>query len=413
MFTRYSIEQVKIAMSDTPVVFVMGPRQVGKTTLVQSLIEEEKSDGWEFISLDDETQYDVVQADRIGFIRNLPDKRIALDEVQRIPELFRAIKQSVDENRKPGRYLMTGSANPLLLPRLSDSLAGRIAFIRLKTLSECEIRNEKPAFLSKLLNQEYLSSRDIRIREHLLRRLIVGCFPEPVLRNDTERSAVWYQDYVETQVYRDIRDLTHIDHPEQLANLLEITAFYAGKLVDLTELAGIIEMNRTTVKKYISLLEQLFLIQRLPAWHSSEYKRLIKMPKLYPVDTGLMCALRGLNKERLLNQPNIFGLAVETFVFNELQKQAAWIKDRLKFYHYRDKDKVEVDFIIEDGAGDCFAIEVKSGATLTSKDFVGLKRLNEIAGDRFKLGVILYDGDRTSAFGDRLFTVPLGALWSN
>ena len=413
MFARYSKEQVKIALSDTPVVFVMGPRQVGKTTLVQSLIEEEKSDKWEFFSLDDKIQYDVVQNDRIGFIRNLPKEHVVLDEAQRIPNLFRAIKQSVDENRKPGRFILISSANALLIPGIADSLVGRVEVIKLNPASECELRNERPTFLNKLLNQEYFSSQDVRVRDYLLKRVVTGCYPEPLQCNNSELSANWYREFLNTFIRHDFHHLPQIDHPEKLIDLLILVAFGAGELRNLTELAKKIGVNRTTAKKYVGLLEVSFLVERLPAWYSSEYQRLVRAPKLYPVDTGLMCAIRGLNEERLLKKPKDFGIAVKTFVYNELLKQAVWIDDRLKFSHYRDKDKVEVDFIIENAAGDCFAIEVKSGATLTSKDFVGLKRFKEIAGDRFKLGVILYDGDRTSAFGDRLFTVPLGSLWSN
>lgn len=412
MFTRYSTDKVKVALSDTPVVFLMGARQVGKTTLVKSLIEEMNSESWEYISLDDDAQLKIARADPIGFIRNLPAKKIALDEVQRLPELFVSIKQVVDEKRTLGRFLMTGSANALLLPRLSDSLAGRMEVVRLKTLSECEIRNEKPTFLHKLLNQEFLSSRDVRIRDHLVHRLVIGCFPEPLQRNNLQRSADWYREYVNVHIHRDVHDLTHIDHPEQMAKLLELTAFHAGKLLNSSQLAAKLGMKRDTANKYLALLEHLFLNERLQAWHSSEYKRLVKTPKLYPVDTGLMCAIRGLSRERLLSQPEKFGLAVETFVYNELRKQAVWEQDPTRFYHYRDKDQIEVDIIVENAAGDCFAIEVKSSATLTSRDFAGLKRFQKVAGKRFRMGVLLYDGDHTTSFGDRLFAVPLGALWT-
>ena len=162
----------------------------------------------------------------------------------------------------------------------------------------------------------------------------------------------------------------------------------------------------------MALLEQLFLVEQLPAWHSNEYKRLVKTPKLHSVDTGLMCAVRGLNRDRLLKQPGDFGLLLESFVYNELRKQAVWVDEPLSFYHYRDKDKVEVDVIIENAMGDCFAIEVKAAATLSSKDFTGLKRFQSVAGDRFKIGILLYDGDHTTAFGDNLYAVPLGALWA-
>lgn len=412
MYPRYSEINVKEALSDTPVVFIMGPRQAGKTTLVKSLIMEMGSENWTYITLDDQAQFEIAQADPVGFVRNLPSTRIALDEVQRLPELFVSIKQAVDEQRSPGRFLLTGSANALLLPRLSDSLAGRMESVRLMTLSESEIQGRQPRFLTKLLHHEAPSAQDIRVRDYLLQRLVTGCFPEPLQRANERRRQVWYQQYTSTLIQRDIRDLTHIDHPDLMAKLLKLTAFYAGKLVNLTELGGKLGLDRLTIKKYMALLEQLFLVEQLPAWHSNEYKRLVKTPKLHPVDTGMMCAVRGLNQERLLKQPGDFGLVLESFVYNELRKQSVWIDEPLNFYHYRDKDKVEVDVVIENTMGDCFAIEIKAAATLNTKDFTGLKRFQSVAGDRFKIGVLLYDGDHTTAFGDNLYAVPVGALWS-
>lgn len=412
MYPRYSEYQVKEALNDTPVVFIMGPRQSGKTTLVKTLVEEMGGEHWTYITLDDQAQFEVAKADPVGFIRNLPPTRIALDEVQRLPELFISIKQSVDEQRIPGRFLLTGSANALLLPRLSDSLAGRMETVRLMTLSECEIQGQQPTFLSKLLNVEAPTSQVTRIRDHILNRLVTGCFPEPLQRTSEQRSLTWYKQYLSTLVQRDIRDLTHIDHPDLMGKLLKLTAFYAGKLINLTELGGKLGLDRLTIKKYMALLEQLFLVEQLPAWHTNEYKRLIKTPKLHSVDTGMMCAVRGLNRDRLLKKPEDFGLLLESFVYNDLRKQSVWIDEPLSFYHYRDKDKVEVDVIIENAMGDCFAIEVKAAATLSAKDFTGLKRFQSVAGDRFQMGVLLYDGDLTTAFGDNLYAVPLGALWS-
>jgi len=156
MYPRYSEFQVKEALSDTPVVFIMGPRQTGKTTLVKTLMDEMGAEKWTYITLDDQAQFEIAQADPVGFIRNLPPTRIALDEVQRLPELFVSIKQAVDDQRTPGRFLLTGSANALLLPKLSDSLAGRMESVRLMTLSECEIQGQQPTFLAKLLSQEAL-----------------------------------------------------------------------------------------------------------------------------------------------------------------------------------------------------------------------------------------------------------------
>lgn len=412
MYPRYTERRVKEALSDTPVVFIMGPRQAGKTTLVKTLMGEMGPAAWTYITLDDQAQFEIAQADPVGFVRNLPDTRIALDEVQRLPELFVSIKQAVDEQRTPGRFLLTGSANALLLPRLSDSLAGRMESVRLMTLSECEISGQQPSFLSTLLSQKAPSTHIIRVRDHILNRVVTGCFPEPLQRTSERRSQAWYQQYLTALVQRDIRDLAQIDHPDLMGKLLKLTAFYAGKLVNLSELGGKLGLDRITVKKYMALLEQLFLVEQLPAWHSNEYKRMVKTPKLHTVDTGLICAVRGFNRDRLLTQPEDFGLLLETFVYNELRKQASWMDESLNFYHYRDKDKVEVDVVIENASGDCFAIEVKAAATLGAKDFIGLKRFQAVAGNRFKMGILLYDGDHTTAFGDGLYAVPLGALWS-
>lgn len=408
MYPRYATQNVKEALTDTPVVFVMGPRQVGKTTLVKSLIDDE----WEYITLDDQAQLEIAKADPVGFIRNLPPKKIVLDEVQRLPELFISIKQSVDENRQPGRFLLTGSANALFLPRLSDSLAGRMESVRLTPLSECEIQGHPPTFLNTMLSQEAPQAKQTRLRDHLLQRIVTGCYPEPLQRSNERRSTAWYQQYISTLIQRDIQDLTHIDHPELMTKLLKLTAFYAGKLINITDLSNKVGLDRPTIKKYLALLEQLFLVEQLPAWHSNEYKRLIKTPKMHSIDTGMMCAIRGLTKERLVQHPADFGLLLESFVYNELRKQATWLDEPLHFFHYRDKDKVEVDIIIENGIGDCFAVEVKAAATLNAKDFAGLKRFQNVAGKRFKLGILLYDGDHTTAFGDRLFAVPIGALWA-
>ena len=412
MYPRYARHEIKEALSDTPVVFVMGPRQVGKTTLVKSLIGERQGGSWTYMTLDDQAQFESARSDPVGFVRNLPATKIALDEVQRVPEIFVSIKQTVDEQRTPGRFLLTGSANALLLPRLSDSLAGRMESVRLMALSECEIQGRQPTFLGKLLSGEIPTARSVRVRDHILHRMITGCFPEPLQRTSERRSQAWYKQYLSMLIQRDIRDLDHIDHPDLMTRLLKLSSYHAGRLVNLTDLGNKVGLDRLTIKKYMALLEQLFLVEQLPAWHSNEYKRLVKTPKLHSIDTGMLCAARGLGRERLLKQPGDFGLLLESFVYNELRKQAVWIEEPLNFCHYRDKDKLEVDVIIENASGHCFAIEVKASATLKSRDFAGLKRFRNIAGDRFRIGLLLYDGDHAAGFGDNLHAVPLGALWA-
>ncbi len=381
---------------------------MGKTTLVRQLIDE----SWEYITFDDLAQAEVARADPVGFIRNLPPRRIALDEVQRVPETLLAIKQAVDEDRTPGRFLLTGSANALLLPTVSDALVGTMEAVRLATLSECEIAGREPAFLRKLLRGEAPMAREFRVRDHLAERIVTGCFPEPLSREGERRTRAWHRQYVNTLVQRDLTDLGRIGHMEAMARLLQLVAVFSGKLVNLTELGGRLGLNRPTIGRYLALLEQLFLVERLPAWHAHEYKRLVKTPKMHAADTGMMCALRGITRHRLLENPVDFGLLLESFVYNELRKQALWEEDPISFHHYRDKDKVDVDIVMESANGGCYAVEVKAAATLRSVDFLGLKRFQRVSGARFRMGVLLYDGDHTTAFGNGLFAVPLSALWS-
>ena len=407
MFPRFSDRLVREALADTPVVFVMGARQVGKTTLVKDLID----DSWEYITFDDMAQAEVARADPVGFVRNLPPKRIALDEVQRVPDTLLAIKQAVDEDRTPGRFLLTGSANALLRPRVSGTLVGRMEAVRLAPLSECEITGRKPTFLDSLLREEAPVSGEVRVRDHLVRRIVTGCFPEPLRRASERRAAAWYRQYVNTLIQRDVADLPGIGHVEAMTRLLRLTAVLSGQLVNLTHVGGRLGLNRVTAKKYLALLEQLFLVERVPAWHAAEFTRLVRTPKLHAADTGMMCAVRGIGRRRLVRSPADLGSLLESFVYNELRKQALWVDEPLAFHHYRDKDKVEVDVVIESASGGCYGIEVKAAASLRAGDFLGLRRLRRVAGSRFRMGVLLYDGDHTTAFGAGLFAVPLGALW--
>ena len=409
MFKRFIEPNIREALQDTPVVYIMGPRQSGKTTVVKNIID----DHWIYITLDDSTQLNLVKSDPIGYIRNLPQgKSIVIDEVQRLPELFVSIKQSVDEYREPGRFLLTGSANALLLPKLSDSLAGRMETILLTALSEYEILDRTPSFLNTVLNGEAPSTKEIRVRNYLINRIVSGCFPEPIQRKKESRVKSWYNAYLYTLIQKDIRDLGHIEHHSDMTKLLTVLSLYSGKLINFSELGERVNLDRITVKKYMDLLEQLFLIDSLSPWHTNAYKRLIKSHKLHVVDTGIICASRDLSQEKLIAYPELYGGLLESFVFNELKKQSNFIEDKLYFSHYRDKDKVKVDIIIENSLDEIIAIEVKAASTINQKDLTGLKKLKEIAKSRFKIGILLYDGDLTTSFGDNLYAVPIAALWS-
>ena len=407
MFPRFTARLVREALADTPVVFLMGARQVGKTTLVRELIDRD----WEYVTFDDSSQAEVARADPVGFIRNLPPGRIALDEVQRVPETLLAIKQAVDENRRPGRFLLTGSANAFLRPQVSGALVGRMEAVRLATLSEGEIAGREPTFLAELLRGKAPVADQVRVRDHLVRRIVTGCFPEPLQRASERRTHAWYEQYVNALIQRDLSDLPGIARTEAVTRLLRVVAIRSGQLVNLTDLGGRLGLNRVTAGKYLALLEQLFLVDRLPPWHAAEFTRMVRTPKMHAVDTGMMCALRGITRHQLAGNPALLGSLLESFVYNELRKQALWLEEPVTLHHYRDKDKVEVDIVMETASGGCYGVEVRAAASLRSTDFTGLRRFRRVAGKRFRIGVLLYDGDHTTSFGDGLFAVPVGALW--
>jgi len=388
---------------------IAGPRQSGKTTLAKSLSDSK----WQYYTFDDSTQFESAKKDPLGFINQISElgPKAILDEVQRVPEIFVCIKQSVDELRTPGRFLLTGSCNAMLLPRLSDSLAGRLETIPILPLSECELRNKKSTFIDKLLNQKAPQPSETRIRKLLIEKIVAGGFPEPLARRTSQRRAAWYREFINSLVQKDLKDISNIEHLEIIPRLLRALAIQTGQLMNVANVSEKIPLSPQTTERYITLLTQLFLIDRLPAWHSNENKRLIKAPKLHFVDTGLVCALRSITSEKILHNPEqLYGHLLENYVYTELKKQSTWLDEEVIFSHYRDKDKVEVDIVIETLDGKVMGIEVTGSATIRNEDFKGLERLKNST-KNFHIGIILYDGDKTTAFGENMYAVPLSALW--
>ncbi len=406
MYKRYITHKIKEALADTPVVMIAGPRQCGKTTLAKSVVSSQSL----YITFDDSAQLEIAKRDPIGFIRNQTATQVILDEVQRVPELLMSIKQSVDELRAPGRYLLTGSANILLLPQVLDSLAGRFEMIQLLPLSECEIRGEKSNFLPTLLAQKAPHTKENRIRNLLIEKIVAGNFPEPLTRSEARR-ATWYLQYINSLIQKDLTDIANIEHLRVVPQFLKTLAAYSGKLINVTNIGEAVDISRQTTARYLQLLERLFLVELLPAWHRNEIKQLTKTPKIHFVDSGLLCALRKISTNKLKNDLIMFGHLLETYVYCELKKQASWLDQPIQFYHYRDKDKYEVDFVLEGPSGEIIGIEVKATATLRESDFKGLIRLKEAAKNDFHIGILLYDGDVTTSFGDNLYAVPLAAIW--
>lgn len=404
LFPRFSVDQVKAALIDTPVVMITGPRQCGKTTLVRGFTSHR------YITLDDDTVLEAARGDPSGFVRGL-DQAI-VDEIQRAPDLLRAIKKTIDVDRRPGRFLLTGSANVLTLPQVSDSLAGRMQVVNLLPLSRAEIGEKKPTFLQKAMAGRVAKATECLIGDDLVDAVFTGGYPEMIQRRDRQRRRAWARGYVNAIVQRDVSDIAELEKIDQMPRLLKVLAHHSGQLTNFTQIGGQIGLDDKTTRKYVAVLEQLFLVRRLEPWFRNRLKRLVKTPKLHFLDSGLLAAILGTTEERIDKDRSVFGPLLETFAFAEVMKQVDWLAETCRLYHYRDKDQDEVDIIVEGEGGDVLGIEVKGAATVTAGDFKGLRKLSAASGKDFKLGVVLYDAEQTVPFGERMFAVPISCLWA-
>jgi len=407
LYPRFVRARLIDALADTPVVLIHGPRQCGKTTLARQVGD---AAGYTYISFDDDVQRAGAKADPVGFVADAPEK-VVLDEVQRVPELFTSLKASVDAGRRPGRFILTGSANVLLVPKLGDSLAGRMEILRLHPLSRAELAGVEPQFLTKLFGKGFKAGKSAgRMGRQLAGLVVAGGYPAALARATEGRRAAWYRDYIDTLVQRDVRDLARISTLDALPRLLTLAAGQTARLLNVADLAAPFQLSRPTIRDYMTLLARIFLLDELPPWHSNRLRRLIKKPKLHLGDTGLACALLGVNAKTLWDDRTLYGQLLETFVYQELRRQASWQEEPVGFYHFRDKSGAEVDVVMESG-GKLSGIEVKAASTVVARDFKGLRKLKNAAGQRFVVGVLLYDGDAIIPFGEDLYAVPIACLW--
>jgi predicted AAA+ superfamily ATPase len=407
LFPRFIQPLLAEALADTPVVLIHGPRQCGKTTLARAF---GRAHGYAYFSFDDPVLLAAAAADPVAFVGDLPERAV-LDEVQRAPQIFTSLKAAVDRRRAPGRLILTGSSNTLLVPRLADSLVGRIEILRLHPLAQCELAARPPGFLDRLFAGSFKTRAYERLRDQLPERIAAGGFPAALVRRTPRRRAAWYRDYVQTLVQREVRDLADVRALDALPRLLALAAAQTARLLNVTDLASPFQLSRPTIRDYVTLLERVFALEMLPPWHSNLLSRLIKTPKLHVGDTGVACALLGLDAGGLARDRTRLGPLLETFAFQELRRHASWHGGQILFHHFRDKDGLEVDIVLERDAHEVAGIEVKATATVTAADFGGLRKLEQTAGKRFAAGVVLYDGEASARFGDRLFAVPVRVLW--
>lgn len=410
MYRRHVESNIVAALEDTPVIVINGARQTGKTTLCEQLIKHKVFDG-DYITFDNPALLKAAKDDPLGFLRSRP-QHIILDEIQKAPELLVCIKQMVDEDRKNRRYILTGSANVMNLPKVSDSLAGRIEIHSLWPLSQTEVIKHNSGFLNNLVSVDGRFGGCKTPWNEIALMLEAGGYPEALERKNPERRTNWFNSYINSILQRDIRELTNIEGLLEIPNLLALIAGRAGGLLNFADLSRGTKIPQTTIKRYYSLLLNIFMIVEIPPWTPNLQGRFVKSPKTYINDTGLLCCLQNINAEHISEYKHDAGGIFENFVIMEIIKQLSWSNIRLKPYHFRTHKGQEVDLVLEDQNRHIYAIEIKSSETPDNHDFKGLKNLQSLIPDKFKKGIVLYTGEHFfGGFGENLYAVPLSSLW--
>ena len=404
-YPRLINARVAEAMADTPVVLIAGPRQAGKTTLVRRLANQDMR----YLTLDDELTLLAAREDPVGMVRSLD--RAVIDEIQRAPQLLLAIKKSVDEDRRPGRFLLTGSANLMVMPTVADSLAGRMETLTLLPLSQSELHGTAVNWIDLAFSGQLPEVATPLVALDLVEAVMRGGYPEAVSRATARRRSAWARQYTDALIERDVRDVAGIDKLDHLPRFLRALAQMAGQLCNYTQLGGEVGLDGKTAARYIGVFEQMYLLRRLDVWARNRLSRVVKTPKVQFLDSGLLSTLMDLTSDAVQLDRTRFGLVLENFVFAELLKHTTTAEGDYRLLYYRDHDQIEVDVVIENAAGDLVGVEVKAAATIRENDLRGLKRLTAVAGSAFRLGVVLYDGTETLPLGDRLWAAPLSTMW--
>jgi len=405
---RHVATRLRKALSDRPVVLLQGARQSGKTTLARTLAENDYPA--HYVTLDGLTALAAARSDPEGFLAGL-EGPVVIDEVQRAPELFLATKAEVDRARRPGRFLLTGSAN-VLLPTLAEMLVGRMEVVTLWPFSQGEMDGTCDSFVDAVFDDGPPAPERLGAATPLLERLLRGGYPEATIADSPARRGAWFDRYLATLLARDVRDLARIEGLADLPRLLALIAARPMSVLNLAELARTSRLRDTTLKRYFALLEAVFLVRTIPPWHGNLGKRLVKTPKVLLTDSGLAAHLMGLDATRLERDRSLLGGLLEGFVAMEIVKQLGWSQAAPALLHFRTHAGHEVDLVLERRSGEVVGIEVKSAASVTAADLQGLRALETATGPRFHRGVVLYTGREVIPFGPRLHAVPLEALWS-
>lgn len=409
LFPRHIRGDVVEALSDSRAVAILGARQVGKSTLVAQIASEEHPA--RLISLDDDATAAAAQADPTGFIADI-DGPVAIDEIQRAPELLLAIKRRLDADQSRGQFLLTGSANILSLPTVADALPGRVEYLTLWPLSHGEMHGVRERFIDELFAGRFPRLTEASVgRRALAPTLVSGGYPEAQGRSARGRTR-FFSSYIASIIGRDLDDVANVRNVENIERLLFVIAARSGGLTSFHGIGKDLELDANTVRSHTKILEDLFLVRQVKPWHVNLGSRQIKSSKTYVVDSGMLAHLIGTDEQRVVEDGAIAGAMLESFVAMELLRQADWADRPVQLFHYRDKQQREVDLVIERHGGEVIGIEVKASATPAAADFKGLRYLRDNLGSRFKMGVVLHMGADTLPFGDRLAAVPVSGLWS-
>ncbi|MDR1649726.1 MAG: ATP-binding protein [Synergistaceae bacterium] len=407
-YLRWQAENVKRALNTRRVVVVSGARQTGKTTLSHQILDKDSV----YRTLDDTGLLAAATADPKGFVKNSSGTMV-IDEIQKVPLLLPEIKQAVDKDNRPGQYLLTGSANIQTLPRVSESLAGRVKNIRLRPLTVGEILEKRPSFLQRAFARDFPMKIGGYDKEAIIELAFRGGYPEAARIEDVQERKEWYRDYLDSLMARDLLDIANIRRQNTLKELIGILASWSGKFMSVSEICASLSTAKLTIESYVNALLSLYLFDRIDPWTRSDYDRIGRRSKFYAADTGMMAAILGWDAKEVSLNPDRSGKLVETFVFQELAAQTD-LDGRYSLYQYRDREKREIDFIVEREDGAMTGIEVKAGHNVVKRDFAHQEWFAEnLVKDKQFVGIILYSGENTLSFGENLLAVPIASLWSD
>jgi predicted AAA+ superfamily ATPase len=411
MYHRWQSKNIEDALKTRRVIVLSGPRQCGKTTLAKEYAKGKNI----YRTLDDLALLESARMDPHGFVHH-DDNLLIIDEIQRAPELLQAIKMDVDKNQKKGRFLLTGSANIQSIPSAKESLAGRVRHLRLRPLSQGEIEGSTSTFLRRMFQSSITSSNNNVtgfMKSDYIDFAIQGGYPEPLTLSKWKHKKEWYEDYLNSLILKDLKDISNIKKTDSVKNLINVMGAWSSKFIDLNAIGSGLSLSRASLLSYVNSLEMLYLIERLPAWSKTHYDRVGKKEKLFMVDAGLMSHLLNWTKDKILFDGNAIGILIETFVFNQLSVLIDVDEDYYQMFHYRDKDKREIDFIIENEQGDLIGIEVKAGSSISYDSFKHMHWFKEnLAKDKNFKGIILYAGEHAIPFKNNFWALPISDLWS-